>query len=135
MRSTRPAAISARFSESCRASAAAAPHPRDPRIEHRGFIGDRGQHPLEVTEGGGPEDHPLLAVERGAAMLEPTENRHGAQSPNAHATIIGSSSFQNAPPWDPARSAMSTSAPASRSASAQRVAFRRKKGSCVPATR
>ena len=55
--------------------------------------------------------------------------------PNAHATISGNSSRQNAPPCDPTRSFMTTSAPASRSASAHRVAFSRKNGSCVPATR
>ncbi len=39
-----------------------------------------------------------------------------AQRQNAHSTIGGSSSFQNAPPCEPARSIMTTSAPASRSA-------------------
>jgi hypothetical protein len=55
--------------------------------------------------------------------------------PNAHATISGNSSRQNAPPCDPARSFMTTSASASRSASAHLLAFSRKNGSCVPATR
>jgi hypothetical protein len=55
--------------------------------------------------------------------------------PNAHATIRGNSSRQNTPPCDPARSFMMTSAPASRSASANLFAFPRKNGSCVPATR
>ena len=55
--------------------------------------------------------------------------------PNAHATISGNSSCQNASPCDPTRSVMTTSAPASRSASAHRVAFSRKNGSSVPATR
>lgn len=61
-----------------------------------------------------------------------TEMRH---RPNAHATISGNSSRQNAPPCDPARSFMTTSASASRSASAHLIAFSRKNGSCVPATR
>src|SRR6266700_2757116 len=55
--------------------------------------------------------------------------------PNAHATISGNSFRQNAPPCDPVRSFMTTSAPASRSADAHLVAFSRKNGSCVPATR
>src|SRR5579862_7195962 len=55
--------------------------------------------------------------------------------PNAHATISGNSFRQNAPPCAPARSSMTTSAPASRSATAHLVAFSRKNGSCVPATR
>jgi len=55
--------------------------------------------------------------------------------PNAHATINRNSFRQNAPPCDPTRSFMTTSAPASRSAVAHLVAFLRKNGSCVPATR
>ena len=42
---------------------------------------------------------------------------------------------EHAPPCDPVRSFMTTSAPASRSAAAHLVAFSRKNGSCVPATR
>src|ERR1700722_13229576 len=61
-----------------------------------------------------------------------TEMHH---RPNAHATISGNSSPQNAPPCDPARSFMTTSAPAPRSASAHLLALPRKNGSCVPATR
>src|SRR5215471_6352328 len=57
------------------------------------------------------------------------------QRPNAHATISGNSCLQNASPCEPTRSFMTTSAPASRSASAHRVAFFRKNGSCLPATR
>ncbi len=57
------------------------------------------------------------------------------QRPNAHAPINGNSSFQNAPPWDPARSAVTTSAPAWRNASAHLMAFSRKNGSSVPANR
>src|ERR1700722_19350502 len=49
--------------------------------------------------------------------------------------MSGNSSLQNAPPCDPTRSVMTTSAPASRSARAHRVAFSRKNGSCTPATR
>jgi hypothetical protein len=56
------------------------------------------------------------------------------QRPNAHATISGNSSFQNAPPWEPARSAVTTSAPAWRKAFAHLMAFPRKNGSSVPAT-
>jgi hypothetical protein len=55
--------------------------------------------------------------------------------PNAHATMSGNSSRQNASPCDPTRSVMTTSAPAPRRAVAHRVAFSRKKGSDVPATR
>jgi hypothetical protein len=58
-----------------------------------------------------------------------------AQWPNAHATISGNSSFQNASPCPPSRSIMTTSAPFLRSATAQRVAFLRKNGSRVPATK
>src|SRR5580704_12457124 len=54
---------------------------------------------------------------------------------NAHATISGNSSRQKAPPCDPVRSFMTTCASASRSASAHFLAFSRKNGSCVPATR
>ena len=63
--------------------------------------------------------------------------RYGARSdePNAQATMSGSSSRQNGPPWSPTRSVMTTSARASRSASAHRVAFSAKNGSNVPATR
>lgn len=57
------------------------------------------------------------------------------QHRNAQATISGNSACQNGSPWPPTRSVIMTSAPASRSASAQRVAFSRKNGSCVPATR
>ena len=59
----------------------------------------------------------------------------GLQRPNAQANMSGSSARQKAPPCDPSRSVITTSAPASRSASAHRVAFSRKKGSSVPATR
>src|ERR1700722_14035161 len=55
--------------------------------------------------------------------------------PNAHATISGNSSRQKAPPCHPFLSFMATSASASRSASALLLAFSRKNGSCVPATR
>jgi len=54
--------------------------------------------------------------------------------PNAHATISGNSSRQNAPSCDPARSFMTAFAAASRSASAHLLAFSRKNGSCAPAT-
>lgn len=54
---------------------------------------------------------------------------------NAHATISGNSSRQNAPPCDPTRSSSTTSAPASRNACPHRVAFSRKNGSWRPATR
>jgi Terminase small subunit len=66
------------------------------------------------------------------AVMIPTEMRH---RPNAHATISGNSSRQNAPPCDPVRSFMTTSASTSRSATAHLLAFSRKNGSCVPATR
>ena len=74
------------------------------------------------------------------AQRRPLTSTHACQGqmlhgPNAHATISGNSSRQNAPPCDPTRSVISTSAPASRSATAQRVAFSRKNGSSVPATR
>ena len=49
--------------------------------------------------------------------------------PNAHATISGNSSRHIASPCDPTRSLITTSAPASRSAAAHRVAFSRKNGS------
>jgi hypothetical protein len=55
--------------------------------------------------------------------------------PNAQATMSASSARQNAPPCDPSRSVITTSAPALRSASAHRVAFSRNQGSCVPSTR
>ncbi len=55
--------------------------------------------------------------------------------PNAPATMSGNSSRQNAPPCEPVRSFMTTSAPASVSAADHRVAFSRKNGSCAPATR
>jgi hypothetical protein len=55
--------------------------------------------------------------------------------PNAHATISGNSSRQNVPPCAPLRSCITTSAPASRSAFAHFLAFPRKNGSSVPATR
>jgi hypothetical protein len=55
--------------------------------------------------------------------------------PKAQATMSGNSSFQKAPPCEPARSVMTTSAPASRSAFAHRLALARKNGSPVPATR
>src|SRR5262245_828026 len=58
-----------------------------------------------------------------------------AQPPNAHATISGNSSAQNASPCEATRSVMTMSAPASRSATVHRVAFARKNGSSVPATR
>ena len=57
------------------------------------------------------------------------------QRPNTQATMSGSSARQNAPPCEPSRSVITTSAPASRSASAQRVAFSRNHGSSVPPTR
>lgn len=59
----------------------------------------------------------------------------GAQGPNAHATIDGNSSPQNAPPCSPSRSIRTTSASALRSASAHRVALSRKNCSSLPATR
>ena len=55
----------------------------------------------------------------------------GAQGPNAESTIGGNSSFQNARPWEPARSVMTTSAPASRSASAHRLAMARRNLLCA----
>src|SRR4029077_16190878 len=66
---------------------------------------------------------------------DPSRVQPVLHGPNAHATISGNSSRQNAPPCDPARSVITTSAPASRSATAHRVAFSRKNGSSVPATR
>ena len=60
-----------------------------------------------------------------AARLPPNFRRRAPSAhqprPNAHATISGNSSLQNASPCDPMRSVMTTSAPASRSASAHRV--------------
>jgi hypothetical protein len=86
--------------------------------------------------------HLTLSCRDGTVMIEVSDGRlflgrraRGTQRPSAHATISGNSSFQNAPPCDPTRSVMTTSAPASRSAVAQRVAFSRKNGSSVPATR
>ena len=55
--------------------------------------------------------------------------------PNAHATIRGNSARHIASSCPATRSVMTTSAPASRSASAHRFALSRKKGSSVPATR
>jgi hypothetical protein len=54
--------------------------------------------------------------------------------PNAHATISGNSARHSALPCDATRSLSTTSAPASRSAAAHRVALPRKNGSSVPAT-
>jgi DNA polymerase III delta prime subunit len=59
-----------------------------------------------------------------AARREQAAEQHrDVHRANAHATISGNSSRQNASPCDPARSVITTSAPASRSASAHRVAF------------
>ena len=55
--------------------------------------------------------------------------------PNAHATISENSSRHIASSCDATRSLITTSAPALRSATAQRVALSRKNGSSVPATR
>src|SRR5215475_6130893 len=76
----------------------------------------------------------LILGDRHASRRLPT-NVAMLHCPNAHATIRGNSSCQNASPCDPGRSFMTTSAPASRSASAQRAAFLRKNGSRVPATK
>ena len=65
--------------------------------------------------------------------------RHGDASshhrPNAHATVSGNSSRQNAPPCDPARSFITTSAAASCSTFAHLPAFSMKDDSSVPAKR
>jgi hypothetical protein len=58
-----------------------------------------------------------------------------ASQPKAHAVIRVNSSRQNGPPCSPARSYTTTSAPAPRSAFAHSVAFARKNGSSVPATK
>jgi hypothetical protein len=55
--------------------------------------------------------------------------------PNAHATISENSARHSASPCEAARSLITTSAPASRSATAHRAALLRKNGSSVPATR
>ena len=47
-----------------------APHPGHPRVAHVGLLGARGQHLRELPVGGGPEDHPLLGVVRGEAVVE-----------------------------------------------------------------
>ena len=70
-----------------------------------------------------------------AVAIRSAPSRAADYRPNIQATISGNSSRQNAPPCDPARSLSTTSAPAARSASAHRVAFSRKNGSSVPATR
>src|SRR5262249_32920246 len=77
-----------------------------------------------------PQHRPVRLRPRAGAAGGAT--LHG---PKAHATISGNSSRQTPPPCAPARSVMTTSAPASRSAPAHRAAFSRKNGSSVPATR
>src|SRR6202035_4670808 len=47
-----------------------APHPGDPRVTHLGLLGARGQHPRERPVRVGPEDHPLLLVVQGEAVVE-----------------------------------------------------------------
>lgn len=70
------------------------------------------------------------------ALGEADRDRHCVlHCPNAHATISGNSSRQNASPCDPTRSVMTTSAPAPPSTCGQRDAFSWKNGSSVPATR
>src|SRR5580700_1991169 len=61
-------------------------------------------------------------------------SRRSGEWPNAQATMRGNSSRQNGPPCVPGRSAITTSAPASRRASAHLLAFSTKNGSSVPAT-
>jgi Thiamine pyrophosphate enzyme, central domain len=75
-----------------------------------------------------PDDSPYTTGSIGLLGTRPSQEamRH---RPNAHATISGNSSRQNAPPCDPARSFMTTSASAPRSASAHLLAFSRKNGS------
>src|SRR5207247_1931848 len=46
------------------------PHPGDPRVTHAGLLGARGQHPRERPIRVGPEDHPLLLVVQGEAVVE-----------------------------------------------------------------
>ena len=45
-------------------------HPRDPRVTHLGLLGARGQHLHERPERVRPEDHPLLRVVQGEAVVE-----------------------------------------------------------------
>lgn len=80
---------------------------------------------------GRSESSPELSS-REPAMQVPNVSGRGRSRPtercwiaylNAHATISGSSSRQNASPCDPTRSVITTSAPAAPSACAQRVAF------------
>jgi len=79
--------------------------------------------------------HSWAMITRDELLYQTADKTPMRHLPNAHATISGNSSRQKAPPCNPARSFMTTSASASRSASAHLLAFSRKNGSCVPATR
>jgi hypothetical protein len=46
------------------------PHPGDPRVTDLGLLGARGQHLRVRTIRVGPEDHPLLLVVQGEAVVE-----------------------------------------------------------------
>ena len=115
-------------------------------------------HSMSVSQDSA--SRPACAIRNGGRMLESSCHRRAFDSadkdlavredlqlpagllntalrhrPNAHATINGNSPRHSASPCDATRSLMTTSAPAPRSAAAQRDALSWKNGSKVPATR
>lgn len=83
------------------------------------------RHPIRARSGGRRGFpfcyHAAACSSEGAGIRVrwwPATDHRDAQRPNAHATISGNSSLQNASPCDPTRWVMTTSAPAARNASA-----------------
>jgi low temperature requirement protein LtrA len=120
---------------------AAASDRRDRRIHGRARRSGDPAHGRQIESG---TEHRVVAwrdrrSDVAGHLLMPLIGRgfqcRDVHRPNAHITIDGNSCRQNAPPCDPARSVMTTSAPASRSATAHRAAFSWKNGSSVPATK
>src|SRR4029077_8913008 len=104
--------------------------------DQREMVRERGDlEPLAEARTYPPERALAAGPRERHGRARPPDNIAMFHRANAHATISGNSSRQNASPCDPTRSVITTSAPASRSASAHLVAFSRKNGSSVPATR